>query len=87
MEAQNKIDGEIFHNAVKILKDLIKFQTVSGKSIQLIEYCENLLKKSGAVSLKTFNKSKTQANLFSTIKGGDSNERVVYLAILTWYRQ
>ena len=46
MEAQNKIDGEIFHNAVKILKDLIKFQTVSGKSnIQLIEYCENLLKK------------------------------------------
>ena len=66
MKDEINIDGEIFHNTVKILKDLIKFQTVSGKpNIQLIEYCENLLTKSGAVSVKTFNQSKTQANLLN----------------------
>ncbi len=81
MTIQKDIDGEIFHNSVKILKDLIKFQTVSGKSnIELIEYCENLLNQSGAISLKTFNKSKTQANLFSTIKGDGSNDRGIVLS-------
>ena len=81
MVAQNKIDGEIFHKTIKILKDLIKFKTVSGKpNISLIEYCENELKKSGATSFKTFNKSKTQANLFSTIKGKNSNDKGIVLS-------
>tara|TARA_B100000700_G_C14918989_1_gene796092 strand:+ start:33 stop:1223 length:1191 start_codon:yes stop_codon:yes gene_type:complete len=81
MTTQQNTDGEIFQNTIRILKDLIKFQTVSGKSnIQLIEYCENLLNKSGAVSTKTFNKSKTQANLFSTIKGNGSNEKGIVLS-------
>ena len=81
MKDEINIDGEIFHNTVKILKDLIKFQTVSGKpNIQLIEYCENLLTKSGAVSVKTFNQSKTQANLFSTINGDGSNNRGIVLS-------
>ena len=81
MVEQNKIDGEIFHKTIKILKDLIKFKTVSGKpNISLIEYCENELKKSGATSLKTFNESKTQANLFSTIKGKNSNDKGIVLS-------
>ena len=46
----------------------------------MIEYCENLLNQSGAISLKTFNKSKTQANLFSTIKGDGSNDRGIVLS-------
>ena len=37
--------------------------------MELIDYCELKLKNSGASSLKTFNNSKTQANLFSTING------------------
>ena len=81
MENHNKINGEIFHNTIKILKDLIKFQTVSGESnIQLIEYCENILQQSGAISFKTFNKSKTQANLFSTIKADGSNDKGIVLS-------
>ncbi len=81
MLVQNKIDGEIFHKTIKILKDLIKFKTVSGKSnISLIDYCENELKKSGAISFKTFNESKTQANLFSTIKTENSDDKGIVLS-------
>ena len=75
MSIQKNIDGEIFQNTLKILGDLIEFQTESGKSnLRLIEYCESELKRSGASSFKTFNESKTQANLFSTI-GGDAEEK------------
>ena len=70
MTEQKEIDDQIFKNTLNILSDLIKFQTESGKSnLKLIEYCEKELKKSNAYSFKTFNKSKTQANLFSTIGG------------------
>ena len=70
MITQTQIDGEIFQNTIKILKDLISFKTESGKSnLELINYCELELKKIGASSFKTFNNSKTQANLFSTIGG------------------
>ena len=75
MTDQIQIDGEIFQNTIKILKDLICFQTESGKSnLKLIEYCEKELKKSNAYSFKTFNNSKTQANLFSTIGGSTQVE-------------
>ena len=51
MTTQIQIDGEIFQNAIKILKDLISFQTESGKSnLELIDYCELRLKNSGASS-------------------------------------
>ena len=76
MAALKNINGEIFQNTLKILTDLIKFQTESGKSnIKLIEYCENELKKYGASSFKTFNKDKTQANLFSTIGANKDNKK------------
>ena len=81
MTNQIQIDGEIFQNTIKILKDLISFQTESGKSnLELINYCELKLKKSGASSLKTFNNSKTQANLFSTIKGENPEDVGIILS-------
>ena len=68
MATQNNIIDQVFPETLKILSDLIKFQTVSGTSNRkLIEYCEKKLDKLGATSFKTFHKSKLQANLFSTI--------------------
>jgi len=70
MATQNNIIDQVFPETLKILSDLIKFQTVSGTSnLKLIEYCEKKLSKLGAISFKTFHKSKQQANLFSTING------------------
>ena len=68
MTMENKIIKEAFPQTLKILSELIKFQTVSGSSnIELIEYCEKKLSKLGAESFKTFDKKKLRANLFSTI--------------------
>ena len=70
MATQNNIIDQVFPETLKILSDLIKFQTVSGTSnLKLIEYCEKKLEKLGAMSFKTFHASKQQANLFSTING------------------
>jgi len=70
MATQNNIIDQVFPETLKILSDLIKFQTVSGTSnLKLIEYCEKKLGKLGAISFKTFHESKQQANLFSTISG------------------
>jgi len=70
MATQNNIIDQVFPETLKILSDLIKFQTVSGTSnLKLIEYCEKKLSKLGAISFKTFHDSKQQANLFSTISG------------------
>jgi len=70
MATQNNINDQVFPETLKILSDLIKFQTVSGTSnLKLIEYCEKKLDKLGAISFKTFHDSRQQANLFSTING------------------
>jgi acetylornithine deacetylase len=70
MTTQNNIIKEVFPETLKILSDLIKFQTVSGTSnVELIEYCEKKLSSLGAVSFKTFDEKKLRANLFSTING------------------
>ena len=67
---EKNIIDQVFQETLKILADLIKFQTVSGTSnLKLIEYCEKKLNESGATSFKTFHKSGLQANLFSTING------------------
>ena len=78
MATQNNIIDRIFPETLKILSDLIKFQTVSGTSnLKLIAYCEKRLNKLGAISFKTFDNEKLRANLFSTISskkkanGGD----------------
>ena len=70
MATQKNIVDEAFPEALKILSELIKFQTVSGTSnVQLIEYCEKKLSKLGATSFKTFDEAKQRVNLFSTISG------------------
>ena len=73
---------QIFPETLKILSDLIKFKTVSGTSnLELIKYCEKKLNAVGATSSKTFNKSASQANLFSTINGKDnSNSKGIILS-------
>ena len=67
---QKNIIDQVFPETLKILSDLIKFQTVSGTSnLKLIEYCEKKLNKLGAISFKTYDESKQRVNLFSTITG------------------
>ena len=54
---------EAFPETLKILSDLIKFQTVSGTSnIKLIDYCEKKLGTLGANSFRTFDDKKLRAN-------------------------
>jgi len=59
----------LYENTIKILSDLIAFKTVSGEdNNQLINYCDEILKKFGATSFKTFDKDKKRVNLFATLK-------------------
>jgi len=70
MTIKKNILEEAFPETLKILSELIKFQTVSGTSnIELIDYCEKKLEVVGANSFKTFDDKKLRANLFSTING------------------
>jgi len=70
MATQKNIIDQIFPETLKILSELIKFQTVSGTSnLKLIEYCEKRLDQLGATSFKTFDETKKRVNLFSTIAG------------------
>ncbi|MDC3207991.1 acetylornithine deacetylase [Candidatus Pelagibacter sp.] len=65
---------ELYKDSVKILSDLIGFRTISGEdNSELINYCENLLNKIGAISFKTFDSEKKRVNLFATIKAKKIN--------------
>ena len=69
-----KIDNILFEKSIKILKDLISFKTISGENnSSLINYCENILSKSGATSFKVFDADKKRVNLFATLKAKKSN--------------
>ena len=68
MSTENNLDV-LFDNSVKILIDLIAFKTISGEdNNSLIDYCDNILKKLGATSFRTFDEEKKRVNLFATIK-------------------
>ncbi len=68
------IDNILFEKSIKILKDLISFKTISGENnSSLINYCENILSKSGATSFKVFDADKKRVNLFATLKAKKSN--------------
>ena len=68
------IDNILFEKSIKILKDLISFKTISGENnSSLINYCENILSKSGATSFKVFDTDKKRVNLFATLKAKKSN--------------
>ena len=74
MSTDNNTD-QLFDNSIKILTDLIAFKTISGEdNTSLINYCDEILKKNGATSFKTFDKDNLkQQNLFATIKAKKPN--------------
>jgi acetylornithine deacetylase len=68
MSTENSSD-QLLNNSVKILTDLIGFKTISGEdNSSLINYCDEILKKLGATSFKTFDDEKKRVNLFATLK-------------------
>ena len=73
MSTENN-NNELYNNSIKILSDLISFKTISGEdNNSLINYCDDILKKLGATSFKTFDDEKKRVNLFATIKAKKSN--------------
>ena len=66
----------LYNNSIKILKDLISFKTISGEdNNKLIDYCDDLLKKIGATSFRTYDSEKKRVNLFSTLKSKNSSNK------------
>ena len=66
----------LYNNSVQILKDLIAFKTISGQdNSSLIDYCDDILKKLGATSFRTYDDEKKRVNLFATLKAKNSNNR------------
>ena len=75
MSTENNSDL-LFKNSVKILTDLISFKTISGEdNTALIDYCDDILKKSGATSFRTYDDEKKRVNLFATLKAKSSNNK------------
>ena len=73
MSTENNLQT-LYENSVKILTDLIAFKTISGEdNNSLINYCDEILKKLGATSFKTFDNEKKRVNLFATLKAKKSN--------------
>ena len=67
----------LFDNSVQILTDLIAFKTISGEdNSSLINYCDDILKKLGATSFKTFDENKKRVNLFATLRAKKPNDKV-----------
>ncbi|MDC0161806.1 acetylornithine deacetylase [bacterium] len=59
-------------NSTQILERLISFDTISSNSnLELISYCEKLLKNAGAEITIIQNKAGTKSNLFATIGPSD----------------
>jgi acetylornithine deacetylase len=66
----------LYDNSVQILKDLIAFKTISGEdNSSLIDYCDDILKKLGATSFRTYDDEKKRVNLFATLKAKNSNNK------------
>ena len=81
MSTEN-ISDQLFNNSIKILTDLIGFKTISGEdNSSLINYCDEILKKLGATSFKTFDDEKKRVNLFATLKAKHpSNKKPIILS-------
>ena len=69
MSTENNLES-LYKNSIKILSDLIAFKTVSGEdNNSLINYCDDILKKQGATSFKTFDSEKKKSKPFCNFKG------------------
>ena len=68
MSTENNLNL-LYNNSVRILTDLIGFKTISGEdNSSLIDYCDEILKKLGATSFRTYDDEKKRVNLFATLK-------------------
>ena len=77
MSTENNLES-LYKNSIKILSDLIAFKTISGEdNNSLINYCDDILKKQGATSFKTFDNEKKRVNLFATLKAKKSNGKKI----------
>ena len=88
MSTENNSDL-LFKNSVKILTDLISFKTISGEdNTALIDYCDDILKKLGATSFRTYDDEKKRVNLFATLKAKSSNNKkpIRHFITLTKFR-
>ena len=75
MSTENNLDL-LFNNSIKILTDLISFKTISGEdNTALIDYCDDILKKLGATSFRTYDDEKKRVNLFATLKTKSPNKK------------
>ena len=75
MSTENTSD-QLFNSSVKILTELIAFKTISGEdNSSLINYCDEILKKLGATSFKTFDDEKKRVNLFATLKAKHPSDK------------
>ena len=69
MSTENNLKP-LYENSIKILSDLIAFKTISGEdNNSLINYCDDILKKLGATSFKTFDEEKKKSKSFCNFKG------------------
>ena len=68
------IDNNLHKKSIKILTDLIAFQTVSGTdNSKLINYCEKILNDLGIETFKVFDDEEKRVNLFGTLKAKKTN--------------
>ena len=68
MSTENSSD-QLFNNSVKILTDLIAFKTISGEdNSSLINYCDDILKKLGATSFRTYDDEKKKSKFICYTK-------------------
>jgi acetylornithine deacetylase len=75
MSTENNSDL-LYDNSIQILTDLIAFKTISGEdNSSLIDYCDDILKKLGATSFRTYDDEKKRVNLFATLRAKNSNNK------------
>ena len=68
------IDNSLYEKSIKILTDLISFQTVSGTdNSELINYCEKILNDLDIETFKVFDDEEKRVNLFGTLKAKKTN--------------
>ena len=70
------IDNNLYEKSIKILTDLIGFQTISGTdNSELINYCEKILNDLGIETFKVFDDEEKRVNLFGTLKAKKTNSK------------
>jgi len=68
------IDNNLYEKSIKILTDLIGFQTISGTdNSELINYCEKILNDLDIETFKVFDDEEKRVNLFGTLKAKKTN--------------